>query len=120
MTTLVGSSTALLLSQTSIGLTSPYTKTTNPYTGKTEYTYNAPAPISIDSDTLTAALNVGITGSTAATSAATPTSPTAPWSSTSQAPSQSALTQAAMGGASFYQPSAARLDAPAGVKQQDY
>ncbi len=117
----VGSSTASLLSQTSLIATSPYTKTTDPYTGKTEYVYNAPAPITLDSSSLLAALTVNApTVTSTAAASATNTTPTAPWSSKSTLPNQSSLTQSALSGAPFFQPSASLLDAPAGVHQQDY
>jgi hypothetical protein len=115
----VGSSTAALLSQTSLFASSPYTQYKDPYTGKVSYIYNAPAPLSIGSSSLLAALTAN-SPTAAAAATAKPASPTAPWSSTSTAPKQSALTQAALGGAAFFQPSTALLDAPAGVHQQDY
>lgn len=120
MSNSVGSSTASLLSQTSLIASSPYTKTTNPYTGKTTYVYNAASPISIDASTLQAALGVKSGTTTAAAAAATNTAPTAPWSSSSTAASQSTWVQYVTGGGAFFDTSKAQLDAPAGTHQQDY
>jgi hypothetical protein len=121
----VSSSTASLLSQTSLIASSPYTATKNPYTGKVQYTYNVSAPVSIDSSTLLAALSANTTTTPSATSAAASnaanaTAPTSPWSSTSNAPKQSALVTSVTNGAAFFDPSAAQLDAPAGTNTQDY
>ena len=116
-----GSSTASLLSQTSLIASSPYTKVTNPYTRKISYVYNAPAPVSIDSSTLISALSEGITGSSSSGSAAsTGTTAVAPWSSASTAPQQSALVKSVTSGAAFFNPASAQLAAPAGAHQQDY
>ena len=116
-----GSSTASLLSQTSLIASSPYTQEKNPYTGKVTYVYNAPAPVSIDSSTLISLLSEGITGtSSSSSSASSSTAPVAPWESESTAPQQSALVQSVTNGAAFFNPSSAQLAAPAGANQQDY
>ncbi len=120
MTITAGSSTASLLSQTSLVASSPYTETKNPYTGKVSYTYNAPAPISIDADTLTAALQIGTSTAAASAAATTTPTPTPPWSSTSTAPQSAALVSSVSSGAAFFNPSAAVLDAPAGTNTKDY
>ncbi len=115
------SSTAALLSQMSLTATSPYTEEKNPYTGKKEYIYNAPDPITIDASTLESALSAAITtpttssGTTPSTTTATP-----PWNSSSTAPQQSALVKSVTNGAAFFNPSSAQLAAPAGTHQKDY
>lgn len=113
------SSTASLLSQTSLISSSPYTATKDPYTGKVTYTYNAPAPVSINGSTLLAAAGANSAANTGSTANAKP-APTAPWSTISSAPKQSALVTAVTDGAAFFDPSAAKLDAPAGANEQDY
>jgi hypothetical protein len=117
-----GSTTAQLLSQMSLVASSPYTAQKDPYTGKTTYVYNAPAPISIDSSTLTSLLSEGITGTSSSSSNATSSSATAvaPWQSASTAPQQSALVQSVTNGAPFFTSTSAALAAPAGAHQQDY
>ncbi len=114
-----GSSTASLLSQMSLTASSPYTKEKNAYTGKVTYVYNAPAPISIDSSTLSALLGEGITG-TSSNAATKTTHLVTPWSSASTAPQQSSLVKSVTNGASFFTASSAQLAAPAGPHQQDY
>jgi hypothetical protein len=104
-----------------LGLSTPYTAVKDPYTGKVSYVYNTPTPINIDTSSLLAALGGGgSTTSSSTTASTTPTAPTAPWSSASQAPQQSALVTAVTGGAAFFDPSAAQLDAPAGTHTADY
>lgn len=116
------SSTASLLSQTSLIASSPYTEEKNPYTGKVTYVYNAPAPVSIDSSTLESLLSEGITGTSSSSSSSSSSSTTAvpPWESTSTAPQQSALVKSVTNGAAFFNPSSAQLAAPAGANQKDY
>lgn len=120
MSITAGSSTASLLSQISLVASSPYTETKDPYTGKVTYTYNAPAPISIDSSTLTAALSAGTVTASGSAASTTPATPTPPWSSSSTAPQSAALLASVTKGAAFFDPSAAVLDAPAGTHQKDY
>lgn len=115
-----GSSTASLLSQTSLVASSPYTAQKDPYTGKISYVYNAPAPVSIDSGTLLSALSAGITGTSQSNATATGATATAPWQSASTAPQQSALVQSVTAGAAFFNPASAQLAAPTGAHQQDY
>ncbi len=118
-----GSTTALLLSQNSLLVTSPYTPTKDPYTGKITYTYNAPPPVTIDASTLAAYASSrpgGTIANAVAAAGATKASPTPPWSSRSLAPKADALVAAVTGGAAFFDPSKAVLDAPAGTNQKDY
>lgn len=58
--------------------------------------------------------------STASTGATTVTPPTAPWQSANGTPTVSDAVQNAIGGQTIVDPSAAKLDAPAGVSAQDY
>jgi hypothetical protein len=115
------SSTASLLAQSSLLVTSPYTESKDPYTGKITYTYNTPAPVTIDASTLSAyaASQTGGSLNNAAATAAKAT-PTPPWSSTSTAPQAAALVQAASNGAAFFDPTKSVLDAPAGANQKTY
>jgi hypothetical protein len=60
----------------------------------------------------------GITSATSSSS--TFKAPTAPWASSTGVPTVSAAVQAAVGGAAFVDPGAAKLDAPGGVSTNDY
>lgn len=114
----VSSSVAALLSQTSLIPSSGYTKLKDPYTGKITYIYNTPAPQNIDTSTLLSGLDGGTAAAAATT--ATKAAPTAPWAAASTAPKQGALLSAVANGAAFFDPTTARLDAPAGTHADDY